>query len=63
MDTAPSSNWLLPIGNAPDTVMVLVVIGGQVEIIATNKRIVHHPMAKIHIRKMSWIESWKSDIM
>jgi hypothetical protein len=32
--------WILPIGNFSDIVMVLVVIG-QVEKIAANKRIVH----------------------
>jgi hypothetical protein len=40
----------------------LVVIG-QVEKIATDKRIVHRPITKIRIGKMSWIESWKSDVM
>jgi hypothetical protein len=60
-----SINQLLPIGNAPDIVMVFVVIGGQVEKIATGKRIVHRPIIKILYGSWgaSWIERMKSDVM
>jgi hypothetical protein len=56
--------WLLPpIGNLPDIVMVLVVIG-QVNEIAADKIIVHNPITiEIWIGKMSSTESWKSDVM
>jgi hypothetical protein len=56
--------WILPIGNAPDMIVMVLVVIGQVEKIATDNRIlVHRPITKIRMRKMSWIESWKSDVM